>query len=477
MCLVNKYIFQILKPLIKKRAIDFLNDTKYIQKNEYYLRDKITKLSNSNIGKKIGAEKSNNIKDFPLTGYAFYEDFFRNPNEGDFIYPLNDYVRAMTSGTMGKPKTFLLPRKGLKSNINLTGPSLFLIGTYDGNKSTLEADDVIYTNTPEGSYFTAHVKAAHGKGGTSFGKVVPPNANSMTFQQKVDYFIDHHSEIDIAYMTVTTLLEEVYPEIGTEIPLKAFFTQDLSAGPLKERIKKITGGYPRTVFGSTESMMSNLPSLEHPGGFLFDWRVIYPEFIPEKERVEVNIVTQEAPEILTLDEVEVGKCYQFIATPFYNDMTRYVMPDIFECIDSGDDLLNSETPVFKYHSRADQLLVLHNFTRINEEEIIDAMVLADIPFVDFTIRKEMDGSREYMGLYVELSSDISESEITERLNSVLMENDKDWRDLVNFLKFVPIKVNKLAKGSVNRYLQNKDGVPRLARIDLREELFNELLKV
>lgn len=476
MCFVNKYIFRVLKPFLKRKAIDFLSDIKYIQKNESLLKDKITKLANCNIGKKIGTGKSNNIKDFPLTGYSFYEDFFRNPNDGDFMYPINDYVRAMTSGTMGKPKTFLLPKKGLKSNINLTGPSLFMIGTYDGKRSTLEADDVIYTNTPEGSYFTAHVKNAHGKGSTRFGKIVPSNAINMTFQQKVDYFINHYSEIDIAYMTVTTLLEEIYPQVGNEISLKAFFTQDLSAGPLKERIKKITGSSPRTVFGSTESMMSNLPSLEHPGGFLFDWRVIYPEFIPEKYRVDVNITTCEASDILNLNQVEVGGRYQFIATPFFNDMTRYVMPDIFECIDTGDDLLSCDTPIFKYHSRADKLLVLHNFTRINEEEIIDAMVLANIPFVDFTVRKEMDGSREYMSLYIELSSDMSESEIIERLNSVLIENDKDWRDLVNFLKFVPIKVNKLAKGSVNRYLQKKVGVPRLSRIDMREELFTELIK-
>ena len=461
---------------MKRNSIDFLNDTKYIQKNEKLLKEKIKKLANCSIGKKIGIGTSNNIKDFPLTAYSFYEDFFRSPNDGDFIYPLNEYVRAITSGTMGKPKTFLLPKKGLKSNINLSGPSLFMIGTFDGKRTTLEANDVIYTNTPEGSYFTAHVKNTHERGVTRFGKIVPPNANNMTFQQKVDYFIKYYSEIDIAYMTVTTLLEEAYPKVGAEIPLKAFFTQDLSAGPLKEKIKNITGGYPKTVFGSTESMMSNLPSLEHPGGFLFDWRVIFPEFIPEKNKVDVTFSTHEVPDIITLGQVEVGKRYQFIATPFFNDMTRYIMPDIFECIDSGDDLLNCDTPIFKYYSRADKLLVLHNFTRINEEEIINAMVEANIPFVDFTIRKEMDGSREYIVLYVELSSDMVESEIIERLNSVLIESDKDWRDLVNFLKVVPIKVNKLSKGSFNRYLQKKVGVPRLSRIDMREELFNEFLK-
>lgn len=221
--------------------------------------------------------------------------------------------------------------------------------------------------------------------------------------------------------------------------------------------------------------MSNLPSLEHPGGFLFDWRVIYSEFIPEKQRVDTNINTFEAPEILSLDEVEVGKRYQFIATPFFNDMTRYVMPDIFECIDNGDDIIGCETPIFKYFSRSDRLMVLHNFTRINEEELLQALVDAGVSFVDFTAQRELEGSREYMHLYIELQEDIPESEIIETIDLELRKMDKDWRDLVDFLKYEPIKITKLARGTVKRYLQNKEGVPRLTRIGMRKERLEELL--
>ena len=249
----------------------------------------------------------------------------------------------------------------------------------------------------------------------------------------------------------------------------------MSAGPLREKIKEVTGGYPRTVYGSTESMMSNLPSLQHPGGFLFDWRVIYPEFIPENEGVDVNIKTVQAPETLSLDEVEVGKRYQFIATPFFNDMTRYVMPDIFECIDSGDDVLGCQVPIFKYYSRADRLIVLHNFTRINEEELLQVMVDGDIPFVDFTARKEIGGSHDFMSIYIELTEDMDDEEIKGRLDKALHEKDKDWRDLVDFLKYSPIKITKLPKGTVNRFLQDKEGVPRLARIGMRDNRLKELI--
>ncbi len=472
---MNKYIFRLLKPLVKRRAVDFLKDPSWAKKHQALLTEKLSKQSKTGIGKKLGIEATSGISDIPLSGYAFYEPFFDSPHEGDFMYPLNDYVRSQTSGTMGKPKTYLLPLTGLKSNLDNTGPSLFMIGTYDGRSSSLEADDVIYTNTPEGSFFTGHVKKSHGKGGPSLGKVVPPDADSMSFQEKVDYFIDHYKEIDIAYMTVTTLVDEVYPKIGEPMKLKAFFTQDLSAAPLKEKVKEITGVYPRTVYGSTESMMSNLPSLEHPGCFLFDWRVIYPEFIPEDQSVSVDIVTADAPEILSLEQVEIGKRYQFIATPFFNDMTRYVMPDIFECVSKSDTIIGCEVPIFKYYARADRVLVLHNFTRISEEEILEVMIETGIPYVDFTARRENEGSRDYMGLYIELSKDMDEETIASKVHEVLLEKDKDWRDLVAFLKYNPIRVTKLAKGTVNRFLQNKEGVPRLARIGMRDERLQELL--
>ncbi len=49
------------------------------------------------------------------------------------------------------------------------------------------------------------------------------------------------------------------------------------------------------------------------------------------------------------------------------------MPDIVECVDKGDDVLGCLSPVFRYYARCDNLLVLHNFTRIAEEEMIQVL--------------------------------------------------------------------------------------------------------
>lgn len=469
-------VMRAAKPLIEWYALDFLKEGDVSAKEEALIKKKIKRVAKSGLGKKLGVEQNTGIDKIPFTGYDYYLPFFRNPHEGDFIYPLDDYIRSQTSGTMGKPKIFLHPKKGVMENLKRSVISLMFICTHDGTKPLLEMGDTIYANLPGGAFIGGHITSSLRSNQSAFIKMVPEDANNMTFKEKVDYFIKNHEKIDMAYMTVTTFLDEICPQIDDEMYLKGFLTQDISAGPLKEKIKKKSGHYPKTVFGSTETFLSGLPSVEYPGSFFFDWRVVYHEFLPEEQAVDPNIVTMtEPPETIGMMDVEPGKRYQLIVTPIYNDLNRYVMPDIFECVSKGDNLLNSDIPVFKYYSRADRLLVLHNFTRINEEEMVSMLHDAEIPFVDFTARRELHESREFLSLYIELSETMSEDEVIDRVNKRLVEFDKDWRDLNDFMNYTPLKVTLLPKDTFKKYLHSKEGMARIQRIGMRDERFNELL--
>lgn len=472
-----RIMYKILKPFIQRRAFSFLHEKNLEQKLDSAVKMKMKMLGNCNIGKKLGVTSSSKLRDLPFTAYNFYLPFFKNPKEGDFIYPMNDYVKALTSGTLGKPKTYLLPTTGLLHNVQNTASSIFFFATHNGEKPTFEVGDTIYTNMPAGNYLSGHIEKNIKKDSNDFVTLVPPNPDGMPFDDKVNYFVNHYKEIDVAYMTVTTLLDECYPAIGEEFKIKGMFTQDTAAGPLREKVKKVIGCNPSTIYGSTETMFCGLPSIQHAGGFVLDWRITYPEFVPEEETVDVEIDTlSDPPETLDLLNVEVGKRYQLVATPIRNDMTRYVMPDIFEVISLGDDILNTDQPVFKYYARSDKLIVLHNFTRINEEEMLQILSDAKIPFVDFTVRKELEGPRDYMHMYIELSEQMSQEDVGKKVHEHLMEFDKDWNDLVTMLKYLPLKVSLLPKDSFKRYLRSREGIPRINRIGMREERFKELMK-
>jgi phenylacetate-coenzyme A ligase PaaK-like adenylate-forming protein len=472
-----RIVYQILKPFIQRRAFSFLHENNLENKLDSLLKMKMSMLSKCTIGQKMGATPTSKLDDLPFTAYNYYLPFFREPHEGDFIYPVRDYVKALTSGTMGKPKTYLLPRTGLMHNVQTTAASIFFFATHNGEKPTFEVGDVVYTNMPAGNYLSGHIEKNIKKDSNDFVTLVPPNPDGMTFDEKVRYFVDHYKEIDIAYMTITTLLDEIYPAVGEEFKLKGLFTQDTAAGPMREKIKKVIGCYPSTIYGSTETMFCGLPSIEHNGGFFLDWRILYPEFIPEKDTVDTGIETlDEHPETIGLMDVEKGKRYQLIATPYRNDMTRYVMPDIFEVISMGDNILSTGQPVFKYYSRSDKLMVLHNFTRINEEELIQILNEAEVPYVDFTARKEREDTREYMHIYIELAEQMSEEDVYKRINDHLQEFDKDWNDLVTLLKYEPLKLTLLPRDSFKRYLRSREGMPRIARIGMRDERFEELMQ-
>lgn len=461
-------------PLVRRYAVRFLNERHVEEKQDKLLKDKIRKSSGTTIGKKLGVRSDSSIDELPLSSYDFYRDFFENPRQGDFIYPLEDYVKVFTSGSMGKPKNFLVPKKGLYHNVTTTGLSFMFICTHDGEKMTFEVGDTIYKNIPGGSYISGVLSDIFKDQSDTLVRNVPEK--EISYKDKVDYFIKNYRDIDIAYMTVTTLLDDVYPRIGEPFKLKAFITQDQSASALREEIREAVGTYPKTTYGSTETYLSGMASVEHPGSFFMDWRGVYCEFIPEGNYVgyDKNVIP-EPPETVKLMEVEPGSRYQFVVTPYKNDLVRYVTTDVFECIDIGDSILGMELPIFRFYSRGDKLVSVHNFTRISEEELLSVLKEAEIPFVDFTVRVELEGSREYMAMYLELSAPMDPDEVLRRLDSGLLNVDKDWRDLSSFMDYTPLKIRLLPKGAFRRYLSSKVGMPRVERIGMRDDRLTELL--
>jgi hypothetical protein len=468
-------LLRVVKPLLESNALGFLREGDIAGKQRDLIDKRVREFASCGIGKRLGIHSGMDWRGVPLTTYSFYYPYFNQPSGGDLLYPLENYVRAHTSGTMGRPKSFLLPKKALQDNLQKTGLTFMLLCTHDGEKIRFEVGDVIYRNAPGGNFLSGFMHQEANSIASKWVKSVP--SDELSFKDKVEYFIQHYKEVDVAYMNVPTLLEEVYPRIGEELHLKGFYTQDRSAAILKEEIKRVTGGYPKVIYGSTETMFSALPSIEHPGGFFFDWRVIYPEFIPEEKALTTDAGRiDEPPEMVSMTDVEVDHRYQLVATPLRNDLNRYVMPDIMECIDTGDSVLGSEAPVFTYYARCDRLVMLHNFTRISEEELIRVLKDSDIPLVEFTARREMEGTRDYMKIYLELSKHVEEDTVKERIEGQLLSFDKDWRDLKSYLRYDPLKVQILPRGSFSRYLDARGGLPKVERIEMRDENLNLLLE-
>lgn len=474
--MVKKTILNLLRPILIRQATNHLKKDdvkKVLQRN---LATKLKKASTTNIGKNLGITASTTIDEVPLTGYEYYFPFYKNPHEGDFMYPLKDYVRSMTSGTMSKPKTYLTPMSGLRQHIRKTGMSLIFMSTFDGEKYLFKFGDTFYINIPGGSFISSIVSNDMSKNQSGLIRLVPENRDKMTFQEKVDYFIEHCDEIDIAQMNVTTLLDDIQPKINKKLNLKAFLTLDASAYALKDRVKEFVGTYPKTPYGSTETITSALPSIEYPGGFFFDWRVIFTEFIEEEDALtQIPTRVDDPPQIFKPWELEVGKRYQLVITMLYTDLIRNVTSDLLECVSTEDKILGVKTPILRFHSRADRIIALHNFTRISEQELIMVLEKTGVPFVDFTARREIEDTKEYLTMYIEFNQDVDIEEVTQKIHSSLLDIDKDYRDLNRMMEFFPLRIKELPRNSFKRFLEKKEGMSRIARVDMREDRLKLLL--
>lgn len=237
------------------------------------------------------------------------------------------------------------------------------------------------------------------------------------------------------------------PAINKQINLKGLITQDsLVANKFKEKIKEFTGVYPKTTYGSTETLMCSFPSVSHPLGFIFDWRRGIFEFNSIKQR-KIH-----KDKLLRIDEVKVGEIYQPIFTSFDSEITRYIIGDYLKCVSKGDDILGTDFPVFKYYSRGEKTISIQNFTRISEAELMAALDNAEIPYIDFTARVDIRGKMEYAMIYLEFSRDMPVKDIRKRIHKELYKIDQDYRSLVDFFDYTPIKVEVVPKGTIAEFL-------------------------
>lgn len=443
-----------------------------LEKQETVLKSKLEKLEKTNIGKKLGVHSKISLQDLPVTDYSFYESFYNNPNPQDFMFPLEEYVKIKTSGTAGKEKVYLRPRKKVIDSFMQTGVPAFFAAFHDGKRITLEYGDNFYVNMgpapfAAGSTFSLISKEKK----IPFFNIIP-NLN-LPYKDKVQYFISNHQKIDGAIMLASTLISQVMPAVVKPIKLKGLLMPDTpEVETYMKDIVEFTGVVPRTAYASTETIACSIPSVQHNLGFIFDLRRGIYEFVPTENEAK------EKEEYCALDEVRVGEAYRLIFTDLESELTRFDTKDGFKCIANGDDVLGTDYPVFKFLARTEKSISLHTFTRINESEIITLLRESNVSFVDFTARLESDQAHQYLALYVELRENGNQENLRNILHRHLSLIDPDYRNLSEFFDYEPLRVYLLPKGSFAKYLQQKEGsMAKIDRVNMRSEEFKLLLDV
>jgi hypothetical protein len=199
------------------------------------------------------------------------------------------------------------------------------------------------------------------------------------------------------------------------------------AGIFKARVKELWGKYPIELYGGTEGGIYAMQTWDYEG-MVFVPTLNFFEFIPEDEHFKWQLDHSYQPETILLDEVKAGEVYEVVITNLHGGiMTRYRLGDLIRVISLKNEKLGIGLPQIVFERRADELIDITGFGKLNERIVWQAIENTNIPYVDWTARKEVINDKPMLRLYIELKDNYIASEkgvATAVYNELLKLDDK-----------------------------------------------------
>jgi len=180
------------------------------------------------------------------------------------------------------------------------------------------------------------------------------------------------------------------------------------------------------------------------------------EFIPEAEWLKSRENKDYRPFTVLLDEVKPGERYEIITTNFYGmPFLRYRLGDLIKIVALEDEEVGIKLPQMVFDSRADDLIDIAGFPRLDEKTIWQAIANTGIKYGDWSARKEYEQNKPIVHLYIELKQEIETMDLEKLIHQELVNIHPDYRDLESMLGIRPLRVTLIPAGSFQRYYEKK----------------------
>jgi hypothetical protein len=247
----------------------------------------------------------------------------------------------------------------------------------------------------------------------------------------------------------------------------------------KEKVKELWGRYPLDTYACTEGGIIATQTWDYDG-MTFIPNLNFLEFVPEAEYSKWQLDHSYQPRTVLLDEVKAGENYEVVITNFHGGiLVRYRMGDVIRISSLSNEKLGIDIPQMTFEGRADEIINIGGFFRLTERIIWQAIENTNIPYEDWTLRKEVAEGRPVLHVYLELSDGYIASEVgvARAIHDQLKILDKGfiYSDLENILGDVdsvldlrPIEVTLLPQGTFANYIaQRRDEGVDLAHLKPR----------
>jgi hypothetical protein len=134
-------------------------------------------------------------------------------------------------------------------------------------------------------------------------------------------------------------------------------------------------------------------------------------------------------------------------------MSRYRLGDLIRVVTLEDKEAGIKIPQILFESRADDIIDIAGFTRLDEKTVWQAIVNTGIKHEDWTARKEYEEKNAFLHVYFEAKVDIVAKDFEVILHKELKQLNKDYANLENMLTIKPLRVTLIPAGSFQRYYE------------------------
>lgn len=233
----------------------------------------------------------------------------------------------------------------------------------------------------------------------------------------------------------------------------------------KARIAELWGRVPLELYAGSEGGIYAVQAWDR-NTMTFTPNLNFYEFIPEREHFKWQLDNSYVPKTVLLDEVKAGEAYEVVITNLHGGaLTRYRIGDVVRIVSLEGEESGIALPQMVFERRADDLIDIAGFGRLTERVIWEAIEKTEVPYVDWTARKEFVDGRALLHVYMEPSQSPAPSEASYMSN--LYERFKELDKQYNFNIYaifgeeeeppedLPLLVSYLPSGAFARYITRR----------------------
>lgn len=473
-----------------------LSLAEFMEIQEQLLMDHIDLVYDSPLAKKFMPQKPKDVSEFrqlvPLTTYDNYAAYLSQKNEG--VLAVKPYYWVHTSGRGGTFKWAPYTEGGIENFVRLCATTTILACTTMKGEVNIGRGLRVLQNMPPAPYISGITSQLLEE--YLDCRTMPPSKKyqDATFEERMQagFQMALRNGVDMLVSLTSVLVKMgerftessgqlkfsrrmLHPRIlwtlirallrskraGRPIlpkdlwPVKGLICYGTDTAIYREQLIYYWGKEPFETYATTETGVLAVQAWNRKS-MTFVPSSCFLEFAPEEEWRKSRENKDYQPSTILLNEVKPGERYEIIVTSFYGmPFLRYRLGDLIKIVALKDKETGINLPQMVFESRADGIIDIAGFTRLDEKTIWQAIFNTGIKNEDWSARKEYDNDKPIIHLYIELKEEMDVKELERLIHQELLSLNRDYKDLEGMLGMRPLRVTVLPKGSFQRYYGEK----------------------